>query len=151
MNSGTPINVSLESQNLMGLQTKRLMGTHIDYDFNEKFHNGATAMNLSEKPITQKVSYGNDPISNTIWGLDYSYMTESRLITKIVDKIPFYSSAQESQVIVDGEFAHFIPGHNKSVGKTGTSYIDDFEGTKSTSNLKCIITVVFGQYTTASK
>lgn len=136
LNSGTPINVSLESQNLLGLQTKRLMGTHIDYDISNKFHVGATAMNLSERPITQKVSYGNDPISNTIWGVDYAYQTESRLVTKIIDKIPFYSSAQESQVNMDGEMAHFIPGHHKSVGKEGTSYIDDFEGTKSTIDLK---------------
>ncbi len=37
---------------------------------------------------------------------------------------------------IDGEFAHFIPGHSKVVGKTGTSYIDDFEGSKSTIDLK---------------
>jgi hypothetical protein len=135
LNSGTPINVSLESNDMFNMITKRMMGTHIDYDVSDDFHLGATIMNLSERPLTQKVNYGDDPISNTIWGMDYAYQTKSRMISKIIDKLPFYSTSQESSVAVDGEFAHFIPGHHRSVGKEGVSYIDDFEGTKSTIDL----------------
>lgn len=136
LNSGTPINVSLESKDMFNVITKRLMGTHLDYDVNKDIHLGATLMNLSERPITQKVNYGDDPISNTIWGVDYAYQTKSRMISKIIDKLPFYSTSQESTVSVDGEFAHFIPGHHRSVGKEGISYIDDFEGTKSSIDMR---------------
>lgn len=136
LNSGTPINISLESQSFFNIQTKRLMGTHIDYLINENFNIGATILNLTERPLTQKVNYGNDPISNTIWGMNMAYQTQSRLITKIVDKLPFLAAKEESRVTLDGEFAHFIPGHPKVIGNTGTSYIDDFEASKSTIDLK---------------
>jgi cell surface protein SprA len=135
LNSGTPINISMESNTLFSIQTKRLMGVHVDHDISRNFHIGATIMNLQERPLTQKVNYGDDPISNTIWGMDYSYQTESRFITRMVDKLPFISTSTVSNLSVDGEFAHFIPGHSKAVGKEGISYIDDFEGTKSTIDL----------------
>jgi len=138
MNSGTPINISMESQSYFNIQTKRLMGTHIDYRVNEDFNIGGTILNMTERPLTQKVNYGDDPISNTIWGMDFAYQTQSRLITKLVDLLPLIKTKEESKVTMDGEFAHFIPGHAKSIGKTGTSYIDDFEGSKSTIDLKSV-------------
>ncbi|MEZ5147414.1 MAG: cell surface protein SprA [Bacteroidales bacterium] len=136
LNSGTPINIKMESNSLFSIQTKRLMGAHVDYDVSRNFHLGGTILNLHERPLTQKVNYGDDPISNTIWGVDGSYQTESRFITKLVDKLPFISTSAASNVSVDGEFAHFIPGHSRAVGKEGVSYIDDFEGTKSTIDLR---------------
>ncbi len=138
LNSGTPINISLESNSLFNIQTKTLLGTHFDYQFNNDLRLGATILNLTERPLTQKINFGDEPISNTIWGMDLSYQTQSRLITKIIDKLPFYSSKTPSRVSVEGEFAHFIPGHSRAIGKSGTSYIDDFEGAKSTYDLKNI-------------
>ena len=136
LNSGTPINISLESTQMFNIQTKRLMGAHLDYRFNKDFIVGGTILNLNEKPLTQKVNYGDEPISNTIWGLNLSYRKESRLITKIVDALPLISTKAVSKVAVDAEFAHFIPGHSKAIGKSGTTYIDDFEGARSTIDLK---------------
>lgn len=136
LNSGTPINISLENNTLFSLQTKRLMGAHIAHEFNRDLHFGATVLNLTERPLTQKVSYGNDPISNTIWGFDFSYQTESRFLTKLVDKIPLIETKAPSTIAIDGEFAHFIPGHSKVIGSDGTTYVDDFEGAKSTIDLK---------------
>jgi cell surface protein SprA len=136
LNSGTPINISMESQSYFNIQTKRLMGTHIDYRINEDFNIGGTILNLTERPLTQKVNYGDDPISNTIWGMDFAWQTKSRFITKMVDALPFIKTKKESRVTIDGEFAHFIPGHSKAIGRSGTSYIDDFEGSKSTIDLR---------------
>ena len=138
LNSGTPINISMESQSFFNIQTKRLMGTHVDYRVSEDFNIGGTILNLSERPLTKKVNYGDEPISNTIWGMDFAYQTQSKFITKMVDLLPFISTKEESRVTMDGEFAHFIPGHSKAIGKTGTSYIDNFEGTTSTIDLKNI-------------
>ncbi len=89
LNSGTPINISLESQSFFNIQTKRLMGTHIDYRVSDDFNIGGTILNLTERPLTQKVNYGDDPISNTIWGMDFAWQTKSRFITKLVDMLPF--------------------------------------------------------------
>ncbi len=136
LNSGTPINISMESTQMFNIQTKRLMGAHIDYKINKDFIIGGTILNLNERPLTQKVNYGDEPISNTMWGLSLNYRTESRLITRIVDMLPFIHTKTISKIAVDAEFAQFIPGHSKSIGSAGTSYIDDFEGARSTIDLK---------------
>jgi len=138
LNSGTPINISLESNTLFNIQTRRMMGAHVDYLVNNNLNIGGTILNLHERPLTQKVNYGDEPISNTIWGMDFAYQKDSRFVTKAIDKLPFYSTKSPSRVTIDGEFAHFIPGHSKAVGKEGTSYIDDFEGSESTIDLKNI-------------
>jgi len=138
MNSGVPINVSLESNSMFAVQQKRMMGVHVDHEINKDFHIGGTLLNLHERPLTQKINYGDDPISNTMWGIDMSYRTESRWLTKMIDKLPGISTKTVSNINVDGEFAQFIPGHSKAIGKTGTSYIDDFEGASSSIDLKNI-------------
>ncbi len=138
MNSGVPINVSLESNSMFNVQQKRMMGLHVDHEINKDFRIGGTILNLHERPLTQKVNYGDDPVSNTIWGVDLSYSKDSRWLTKILNKLPGISTNQISRITANGEFAQFIPGHSKAIGKTGISYIDDFEGAKSTIDLKSI-------------
>ena len=136
LNSGTPISISMESNQMFNIQTKRLIGTHLDYKMNKDFNLGATIMNLNERPLTQKVNYGDEPMSNTIWGFNLSYRTDSRLITRLVDALPFITTKAPSHIAVDAEFADFIPGHSKAIGQSGTTYIDDFEGASSTIDLK---------------
>ena len=136
LNSGTPINISMENNAMFNLQTQTLLGARIDHRVSKYFNIGGTIMNLSEKPLTPKTNFGNEPISNTIWGLDFNYQHDSRFLTRLVDKIPFISTKAPSKITLNGEFAQFLPGHSRAVGKTGTSYIDDFEGSKSTIDLK---------------
>jgi cell surface protein SprA len=136
LESGTPIQVSLESQSLFNLQTKTLLGTHFDYRFNDKFNLGATIMHLNERPMTQKVNIGDEPISNTIWGINGSYSTKSMGITNLLDKLPLVQTKEESSITIEGEFAHLIPGHPKVISRDGAAYIDDFEGTKISYDLK---------------
>jgi cell surface protein SprA len=152
LNSGTPINISLESTEMFNIQTRRLMGAHIDYKLSKDFIIGATVLNLNERPLTEKVNYGDEPISNTVWGLSLTYRSQSRLITRLVDLLPLITTKAPSNVSIDAEFAQFIPGHSKAIGKSGTSYIDDFEGARSTIDLKNIGTWFLastpqGQYT----
>lgn len=134
--SGTPIQVKLESNSLFNLQTKTLLGTHLDYQFSENFNVGGTIMRLTERPLTQKVNIGEEPISNTIWGLNTSYRTESQLLTSMVDKLPFIETKEKSSIAVDAEFAQLIPGQSKMIGKNGIAYIDDFEGAQTKIELK---------------
>jgi cell surface protein SprA len=138
LNSGTPINISMENNSLFNVYSQTLMGTHLDYKVNNNLLLGGTILNLYERPITQKTNYGDEPISNTIWGGSLNYSKESSLITKLIDKLPFISTKAASKLRIDAEFAQFLPGHSRAVGKTGTSYIDDFEGSKSTIDLRNI-------------
>ena len=136
LESGTPIRISLENNSMFNINRKTLLGTHLDYIFSDKFALGGTVLHLSEKPLTNKVNIGSEPISNTIWGLDGSYSTDVPLLTRIIDALPFIETKEMSTIEVSGEFAHMIPGHSKAIGKDGSAYIDDFEGTKTSIDLK---------------
>ena len=136
LESGTPLQISLESNALYSIQTKTLLGTHLNYQFSENFNVGGTIMNLTERPLTQKVSIGEEPISNTIWGLNTSYQTESQFITSLVDKIPLIDTKEKSSILIDAEFAHLIPGHSSAIEEEGNAYIDDFEGSETSMDLK---------------
>jgi len=136
LNSGAPIRISLESSDLFGMKTKTLIGTHVDHRISDNFNIGGTILRLTERPLTQKVSFGDEPLANTVWGLNTTYSTESRQITRLLDRIPFYSTSTTSRVTFEGEFAHFIPGTSRYIEGKGTAYIDDFEASKSAINLK---------------
>jgi len=136
LESGTPIKISLENNSMFNINRKTLLGTHLDYNFSDNFSLGGTILHLSEKPLTTKVNIGSEPISNTIWGLDGSYSTDFPLLTKLIDALPFIETKEMSTVEITGEFAHLIPGHSKTIGKDGNAYIDDFEGSKTSIDLK---------------
>ena len=135
LNSGSPIKISLESNALFAIQQKTLFGTHLDYKINKDFNIGATLLNLTERPLTKKVNIGDEPISNTIVGLDGNYRTEAPFLTRMVDAIPFIETKTMSTITAAGEFAYLIPGHSKAIGSTGNAYIDDFEGSQSEIDL----------------
>jgi len=136
LESGTPVDVALESNSLFSIQTKTLLGARLDYKVNKDLTIGGTVMNLYERPLTQKVNVGDEPISNTVFGLDANWNTKSQFITTLVDKLPFYATKEESSISASVEGAYLLPGHSKAIGASGTSYIDDFEGSVSTIDLR---------------
>ena len=131
----TPIKVQLESNSLFGFNSKSLVGAHFNYEFNKDFNWGATVMNLTEKPMTQKVNIGNEPISNTVLGTDVSFRREVPFLTKMVDFLPVISTKEKSFITAKGEFAYLIPGTQRAIGSGGVSYIDGFEGSQSSINI----------------
>ena len=142
LSSSEPIRITLENNSLFNFQSKTFMGAHLDYKVNNDFVLGATALNLTEKPLTQKINIGDEPISNTIIGLNGSYSKDSRLLTKLIDKLPLIETKETSNVAINSEFAYFIPGHPKSidvVDDSGTSYIDDFENSQSSIDILSLI------------
>ncbi len=136
LESGTPIKISLESQSLFNLQTKTLLGTHLNYQFNENFNVGATVEYLREQPLTQKVNIGDDPIANTIYGFNTSYFTESQWLTNALNKLPGLQATEPSSISFEGEFAQILPGHPGIIGAQGQAYIDDFEGTETSIDMR---------------
>ena len=138
LSSGTPIKISFESNMLFGFQQKTLMGTHVDYRVNRDFNLGATAIRLNERPLMQKVNIGDEPIKNTVVGMDGNYRNEFPLLTRIIDKLPLYSTKEMSTIAASGEVAALIPGHSKAIGKEGNAYIDDFEGSQTPIDIKSV-------------
>ena len=127
--AGTPIQVSTESQELISTQRKTLIGSYASYKFSEKLNLGGTFLFMNERPITNKVEMGEEPVTNLMMGLDFQYNDRSRLLTDIVNVLPFYDSDVESSISLEGEVAKLVPGRSKSTGNQ--VYIDDFEGVET--------------------
>jgi cell surface protein SprA len=140
ISGGVPVNVNFEDNGAFGIQQRNFMGMRADYMINKDFNLGATWVRLSERPFTQKVNYGENPISNMMVGADGNYFKETPSITRILDKLPFYSTKEPSSMRITGEVAGFLPGHaaatnNSQCGDNGAVYVDDFEGSKAETDL----------------
>lgn len=133
--SGTQVDVKLENQSMFSLQRKTMLGTHMEYQFSKDFSLGGTIMHLSEMPLTTKVNTGNEPIANTIWGLNTSWRGQSQWLTNMLDKLPFVDATAPSTLAINAEFAQLLPGHHKVVGNEGYAYLDDFESTKTSFDI----------------
>ena len=129
IDAGTNINVSLESNTDYGMQRKTMYGVNWEYDFTKDFIVGGTLMHLSEQALTSKVGMGEEPLNNTLWGLNVSWKKESQWLTNVLNKIPFLHVTQPSQIQFTGEFAQLIAGQASGT-QDNASYIDDFENTK---------------------
>lgn len=136
LNSGTPINISMEANSGFSALKKTFLGTRIEHEFNPDFRIGGTILYLGEKTYTQKINYGDEAVANTIYGGDISYHTDARWLTSFINMLPGITTKAPSRINFDGEFARFIPGLTKSASEKGTSYVDDFEGAKSTIDLR---------------
>lgn len=138
LNSGSVINATCESNSLFNIQQKTLIGSRFDFKYSEKLFLGATVLNLSERPLTPKTNIGEEPLLNTIWGVDGNYTTDSRFLTKLVDKIPLIETKAKSNIALNWEFAHIIAHKPRSIGdiERGTSFLDDFESAETPYDLK---------------
>ncbi len=139
LNSGQPVRVTFEDNSTFGFNRQSFFGTRLDYYINEKFNIGGTFLHLNERPFTQKVNYGDDPIANSIYGFDIQYSSELPWLTKVVDFLPLLSTKEKSSITFSGEFAHLLPGSPKIIDqgtdKGGVVFLDDFEGAAANFNL----------------
>jgi cell surface protein SprA len=146
INSGVPVNVSYENNANFGLQQRSFMGVRLDYQAKntatESFSLGATLERLNERPFFSKTSYGEDPIRNTMYGFDANYRGQMPGLTRALDKLPFYSTKEMSTINAYGEVAILKPGHPPQIGKgsSGAVYVDDFEGSTSSIDLRFPLT-----------
>jgi len=137
----TPINVSFEDNALFSFNKKTMMGLRADYEVNKHLTVGGTYMHLYERPYTQKVNVGDDPINNRIYGLDMNFSNEAPWLTKLVDKIPGLNTNAPSNITFDAEMAALKPSHSRAIDANkkdneGVVYLDDFEGTTSNFDLR---------------
>lgn len=136
--SNTPIEVSVENNSVFGQQTRRFYGLNVEHKFNDKFQVGGTFLRMSEKPFTQKSNYGQESVNNTIVGLNANFSTEIPFFTRMVNKLPNLDTDVPSNLSFRGEFAYLMPGNSKNDKFNGEStvYIDDFEGSQSTIDMR---------------
>ena len=130
IDAGTNVSVSLESDTDYGMQRKTMLGLNWEYELSKNLQIGGTLMHLHEQALTSKVTMGEEPLSNTIWGLNINWKQESQWLTSMLNKIPFLHVKQPSYISFTGEFAQLIAGTAKGT-QDNASYVDDFENTKS--------------------
>ena len=84
---------------------------------------GATMLNLTERPLTNKINAGDEPISNTIWGIDGIYQKDSPFLTKLIDNIPLIETKSNKETIL-------------SAGSIGSPHILQVSGVGDSNKLK---------------
>lgn len=134
LDAGTPVNASVESNDTYGMQRKTVLGLNMDYEVNKNLTIGATLQYLSEQPLTTKVTIGNEPLKNLLWGGHISWKHEAQWLTNLVNKIPFIHATAPSQITFDAEVAQLVAMQSKSV-QGEAAYIDDFEDAKKKTSL----------------
>lgn len=133
LSSGTAINISYENEAAISTQTQTLVGTHLNYQFNDDFNVGATLIHMKERPLTNKVAYGEESVSNTMMGFNVSYSRKLPFITSALDALPLVSTKAESSIDFEGEVARLVAGHSNSIN---AAFIDDFEGSSVKYDIK---------------
>jgi len=136
--SNAPISVSVEQNAIFSQQRKIFIGLDVAHKFTDNFVVGASYLRLSEQPFTNKVSFGQEPLQNQIFGLNTSFSTESEFLSKITNRLPFHKSDAPSNFSIRGDVAYIIPGTPSSIDINGqaASYIDDFEGSQIPLNIR---------------
>lgn len=71
--ANAPIEVSLEQNAIFNQQRRSFFGLDIEHKFSDNLVVGASFLNLTEQPFTNKVLYGQEPIKNSIFGMNASY------------------------------------------------------------------------------
>lgn len=138
INAGLPVQVQYENNASFGLQQRSFMAMRLDYLVNRNLTFGGTMVRLGERPYFNKQAYGEDPIRNTMYGVDFDYRNNIPRLSRWLDKLPFYSTRTVSSITAYGEAAALKPGHAPQIGKgnQGVIYVDDFEGTRSSIDLR---------------
>ena len=136
--SNTPISVSLENNSIFGQQTKRFFGVYVEHKISDKFLLGATFLKLNERPFTQKSSFGQETVNNSMFGFNGNYSSEIPFFTRLVNKLPNMDTDVPSNLSVRGEIAFLEPDDPKGNSFQGEStiYVDDFEGSQSTIDMR---------------
>ena len=73
-----------------------------------------------------------------MYGFDFNYKKDLPGLTRLLDKLPFYSTKAKSSLVAYGEAAILKPGHAQQIGRgaAGLIYLDDFEATRTNIDLR---------------
>ncbi len=130
LNSGREIVIEYERPDMFQNQIRTLLGTRLDYVVNRNLSLGLTAMKYKERTagFLTRVSIGNEPVNNTMIGLDINYRKDIPFLTKLLDKLPLIQTKEMSSIQFKAEIAKMFPGVSKDVNNR--SLVDDFESAR---------------------
>jgi hypothetical protein len=134
---GANLQIKYEQNDLFQFASKTLLGARGELNFSKQTQLGFSLLNLSQQTLSEKVRIGEEPISNTIMGIDGSTTIRIPFLTEALNFLPLMQqSKEESNITLRGEAAYMIPDPNTKKSpipvdeNAGIAYIDDFEGAK---------------------
>ncbi len=144
--AGQEIEVEYENNQFAIIGQKNFTGVRAEYSISDDIKIGSTFFRLKEQPLSDKIRIGNEPINNTILGLDAKANFETPWLTRFIDRIPLLQTRTPSNVNFSGEFAQLRPGVAQTNAvqeaidrgdlfkdeENGLVFIDDFEGAEYT-------------------
>lgn len=145
LSPGQEIRIEYESNQLVQIEQKSFTGVRAQYDISNNFNIGSTIFRLKEQPLQDKIRIGDEPINNTIFGLDANGDFDVPWLTRAIDKVPLLQTKEPSSISFNGEWAQFRPGVAQTNAiqdaiddnnlfkdeRNGLSFIDDFEGVET--------------------
>ncbi|MGE5439300.1 MAG: cell surface protein SprA, partial [Bacteroidota bacterium] len=133
---GAGLKITYEQNDLFQMASKTLLGLRGEVNFSKNTKLGFSALNLNQQTLSDKVRIGEEPLSNSIYGVDFSSAIDLPVVTKALDKV--FSTREMSALTVKGEFAYISPDPNTKKSTIASdqnqsiAYVDDFEGSKKT-------------------
>ncbi len=133
---GANLKVTYEQNDLFALASKTLLGFRGIYEVNKETSLGFSYLNLNQETLSDKVKIGEEPLSNSILGLDFRTNLQLPFITNLLDKV--ISTSAPSNLSINAEYAYINPDPNTKKSTIASdqnksiAYVDDFEGAKKT-------------------
>ncbi|MFH1195486.1 MAG: cell surface protein SprA [bacterium] len=131
---GADLKITYEQNDLFQLASKTLVGLRGIYDYNKDTQLGFSFLNLNQQTLSDKVRIGEEPLNNSIFGVDFKTKFDLPFITDGLNHI--ISTKQMSSMTLRGEYAYMSPDPNTKKSTISSddgksiAYIDDFEGSK---------------------
>ncbi len=131
---GANLKISYEENDLFQIASKTLFGLRGMFDFSKNTKLGFSLLTLSQQTLSDKVRIGEEPLSNSIYGIDFTTSHDMPFLTTLLDNV--ISTKEMSNFSLRGEAAIMSPNPNTKTstistdGGSNVAYIDDFEGSK---------------------
>lgn len=131
---GADLKITYEQNDLFQLASKTLLGFRGLYELNNETSLGFSFLNLNQQTLSDKVRIGEEPLNNSLFGLDFKTNIKLPFITKALSKI--INTSAPSNLSLNAEYAYIKPDPNtkkstiSSDNGNSIAYIDDFEGAK---------------------
>ncbi len=137
------VEVEYEQNDAFNLATRSMLGVRLDLDTKSILRSrdvrldvGMTLVNYAQDNPSARIRLGEEPLSNTMLGVDGQVSYNADWLTKALDWLPFYDTKAPSSFSAKGEVAWMLPIPNTRVSEIASDngaaavYIDDFEATQ---------------------
>ena len=139
------LSIEYEQNDLFNLATRTMLGLRADMEVFKRRSGsgnlGLTFMHYNQALIFDRVRVNEEPVSNTMIGIDGNLNLTLPFLTKALDAMPFYDTKEKSTLTLRGEVAAMLPTPNKRISDipsdngAAVAYVDDFEGAQRSISL----------------